>query len=48
MSSRDPGPEQVVEQMKEATARLREQRWMVSPMTTAAVEPDEQSSDTSS
>jgi hypothetical protein len=30
-----PLPEQADEQMKDATERLREQAWMVAPMTTA-------------
>lgn len=36
---RAPGPEQVVEQMAEATGRLRDKAWMVAPLTHAVAEP---------
>jgi hypothetical protein len=35
-----PLPEQADEQMKDATDRLREQAWMVAPMTTAVPDLD--------
>lgn len=35
-----PGPEQVVEQMREATDRLREQGWMVAPPVIDMVEAE--------
>ena len=34
-----PGPDQVVDQMREATDRLREQAWMVAPLTSGLPEP---------
>jgi hypothetical protein len=39
-ASQTPGPEQAVEQMREATEKLREQAWMVAPLT-KTVEPVE-------
>ena len=35
-----PLPEQADEQMRDATERLREQAWMVAPMTTAVPDLD--------
>ena len=37
-----PGPEQAIEQMREATERLRDQAWMVAPMTSAPALPEQQ------
>lgn len=38
-----PGPEQVVEQMREATDRVREQAWLLAPLTSLVTElADEQ------
>jgi hypothetical protein len=35
-----PGSEQVVEQMREATDRLREQAWLLAPLTSVVSEMD--------
>jgi len=40
-----PGPDQVVDQMREATDRLREQAWMVAPLTSGVVEIDPSEAD---
>src|SRR4051812_31168651 len=36
------GPEQALEQMRAATGRLRDQAWMVAPMTASLVLPEQQ------
>jgi len=36
----DVDPTEAAEQMRDATERLREQGWMVAPLTTAAPLPD--------
>lgn len=42
-----PRPEQVVEQMRDATERLRDQAWIVAPLTTANIELGEPAPDLS-
>jgi hypothetical protein len=37
-SAAEPSPEQAAEQMRAATERLRDQGWMVSPLTSTPVQ----------